>query len=72
MSRTGEKVFGALAIAVGIVLAILAGIEAHIPRVVLLLITLAVIGSVIFYFVVVRPASTGAKRHPRGPDRETE
>ena len=48
MSRTGEKVFGALAIAVGIVLAILAGIEAHIPPVVLLLITLALIGSVIF------------------------
>jgi uncharacterized membrane protein len=72
VSRTGEKVFGVLAIAVGVVLAILAGVGADIPPVVLLLITLAVIGWVIFYFVVVRPASTGAKRPARGPDQETE
>ena len=72
MSRTGEKIFGLLAIAAGVVLAILAGIEADIPPVVLLLITLAVIGWVIFYFVLVRPAATGSKRPARGADQETE
>ena len=72
MSRAGEKVFGALAIAVGIVLAILARVEADIPPVVLLLITLGVIGWVIFYFVVVRPSSTGVKSHSRGANRESE
>ena len=72
MSRTGEKIFGLLAIAAGLVLAILAGVEADIPPVVLLLITLAVIGWVIFYFVVVRPGSTGSRRTTRGTDQETE
>ena len=72
VSRTGEKIFGLLAIAAGVVLAILAGIEADIPPVVLLLITLAVIGWVIFYVVLVRPAATGSKRPARGEDQETE
>ncbi len=72
MSRTGEKVFGALAIVVGLVLATLAGIEAHIHPVALLLITLGVIGWVAFYFVVVRPATTGSKSPRRAPDQETE
>lgn len=72
MSRTEEKIFGLLAIAVGVVLAILAGVEADIPPVILLLITLVVIGWVIFYFVVVRPGSTGSKRPARGADQETE
>ena len=72
MSRTGEKIFGLLAITAGLVLAILAGLEADIPPVVLLLITLAVIGWVIFYFVVVRPAATGSKKPARGVDHESE
>ena len=71
VSRTGEKVFGVLAIAVGIVLATLAGVGADIPPVVLLLITLAVIGWVVFYFLVVRPAS-GVKRPGRSTDQDSE
>jgi drug/metabolite transporter (DMT)-like permease len=72
VSRTGEKIFGLLAIVVGLGLAVLAGVEANIPPVALLLITLGVIGWVAYYFVVVRPASTGEKRPGRSPDRETE
>jgi hypothetical protein len=72
VSRTGEKVFGVLAIVGGLGLAILAGVGANIPPVALILIILAVIGWVIFYFVVVRPAATGSKRPARGADRETE
>ena len=72
MSRTGEKIFGLLAITAGLVLAILAGLEADIPPVVLLLITLAVIGWVIFYFVLVRPAATRSKKPARGADHESE
>ena len=72
MSRTGEKIFGVLAIVVGLILAILAGIEADIPPVALLLITVGVIGWVAYYLFVVRPAATGEKRSSRTPDRETE
>ena len=72
MSRTGERIFGLVAILVGIVLAFLAGIEADIPPVVLILITLAVIGWVAYYLLVVRPSVTGAKRPRRYGDRETE
>jgi hypothetical protein len=72
MSRTGEKVFGLLAIVAGLGLAILAGMEADIPPVVLLLITLGVVGWVAYYFVVVRPTTTGEKRPRRAADRETE
>lgn len=72
MSRTGERVFGLVAIVVGVGLAILAGIEADIPPIVLLLITVMAIGWVAYYFLVVRPASTGPRRPYRGPDREPE
>jgi drug/metabolite transporter (DMT)-like permease len=72
VNRTGEKVFGVLAIVVGVVLTILAGVGANIPPVVLLLITLVVIAWVTYYFVVVRPAATGEKRPNRGAERETE
>ena len=72
MSRTGERIFGLLAIVVGLVLAFLAGIEADIPPVVLVLITVAVIGWVAFYFRVVRPSVTGVKRPRRYGDQETE
>jgi hypothetical protein len=72
MSRTGEKIFGVIAIAVGVLLAILAGIEADIPPVVLVVLTVIVIGWVISYFVFVRPAVTEAKRRPRSFDRGPE
>ena len=72
MSRSGERIFGLLAIAVGLILAFLAGIEADIPPVVLVLITVGVIGWVAYYFLVVRPSITGVKRPRRYGDRETE
>ena len=72
MSRSGERIFGLLAIAVGLILAFLAGIEADIPPVVLYVITVAVLGWVAFYFLVVRPSVTGVKRPRRYGDRETE
>ena len=71
MSRSGERIFGLLAIAVGLILAFLAGIEADIPPVVLVLITVGVIGWVAYYFLVVRPSVTGVKRPRRYGDRET-
>jgi drug/metabolite transporter (DMT)-like permease len=69
---TGEKIFGVLAIVVGLGLAILAGVEANIPPLVLVLLTVGVLGWVAYYFVVVRPSVTGLKRSRRGADRETE
>lgn len=72
MSRTGEKILGVIAIAVGVALAILAGIEADIPPIVLVLLTLLVIGWVLYYFVFVRPAVTGVKRRYRGSDPGAE
>jgi len=61
-----------LAILVGLVLAFLAGVEADIPPVVLILITVAVVAWVVYYFVVVRPSVTGLKGRNRGTDREAE
>ena len=56
----------------GLILAFLAGIEADISPVVLYLITVAVIGWVAYYILVVRPSVTGVKRPRRYGDRETE
>jgi hypothetical protein len=72
VSRTGERILGLIAIAMGLVLAFLAGIEADIPPVVLFLITVAVIGWAVYYFLVVRPSVTGVKRLRRHMDREPE
>jgi hypothetical protein len=72
VSRTGERIFGLLAIVVGLILAFLAGIEADIPPVVLVLITIAVIGWVAYYFLVVRPSVTGVKRPRQRVDQEPE
>ena len=72
MSRTGERIFGLVAIVVGVALAFLAGIEADIHPIVLVLITVGVIGWVVFYFLVVRPSVTGVKRPRRYGDRETK
>jgi hypothetical protein len=75
VSRTGERIFGLVAIVVGLVLAFLAflaGIEADIHPIVLILITVAVIGWVAYYFLVVRPSVTGVKRPRQRPDQETE
>ena len=71
MSRSGERIFGLLAIAVGLILAFLAGIEADIPPAVLVLITVGVIGWVAYYFLVVRPSVTGVKRPRRYGDKGT-
>ena len=70
MTRTGEKIFGVAAIVVGVALAILAAVEADIPPLVLVLITVAVIVWVISYFVVVKPSVSGLKRSRRRPDTE--
>ena len=59
MNRKGERVFGLVAIMVGLVLAFLAGIEADIPAVSLLLITVALSAWVAYYFLLVRPSVTG-------------
>jgi hypothetical protein len=67
VSRSGERIFGLVAMVVGLVLAFLAGIEADIPPIVLILITVGVIGWVAYYFLVVRPSVTGMKR-PRRSD----
>jgi hypothetical protein len=72
VSPTGERIFDLLAIVVGLTLAFLAGIEANIPPVVLILITVAVIGWVAYYSLVVRPSVTGVKRPRRYGDRKTE
>jgi drug/metabolite transporter (DMT)-like permease len=71
VSRRGEKIFGVVAILAGLVLAVLAGVEANIHPLALLLITVGVIAWVAYYFVVVRPSVTGLKRNRR-TDRETE
>ena len=72
MSRTGERIFGLVAIVVGLVLGFLAGIEANIPPLVLILITVGVIGWVAYYFLVLRPSVTGEKRPRRRADQEPE
>jgi drug/metabolite transporter (DMT)-like permease len=71
VSRRGEKIFGVVAILAGLVLAVLAGVEANIHPLALLLITVGVIAWVAYYFVVVRPSVAGPKRNRR-TDRETE
>ena len=72
MSRTGERIFGLVAIIVGLALAFLAGIEADIHPIVLILITVGVIVWVVYYFLVVRPSVTGVKRPRQRADREPE
>ena len=69
MRRTGEKVFGAVAIvaAIGLVAAVIAGVE--VSSVVLILIPLVVIGWSIYHYVVVRPAPWGVKP-PDASDEE--
>jgi hypothetical protein len=59
--RTGEIVFGVLAIVagIGLIAAVIAGIE--VSRIVLILIPLVVIGWSIYHYVVVRPALWGVK-----------
>lgn len=61
MRRTGEKVFGVVAIVagLGLIAAVIAGVE--VSRVVLILIPLVVIGWSIYHYVVIRPAPWGVK-----------
>jgi hypothetical protein len=53
--RTGEKVFGVIAIVAGtgLIAAVIAGVE--VSNVVLILIPLVIIGWSVYYYVVVRP-----------------
>jgi hypothetical protein len=69
--RTGEKVFGVVAIVVGIglIAAVIAGVE--VSNVVLILIPLVVIGWSIYHYVVVRPAPWGVKP-PDASDHDEE
>jgi hypothetical protein len=59
--RTGEKVFGVVAIVagIGLIAAVIAGVE--VSNVVLILIPLVIIGWSIYYYLVVRPAPWGVK-----------
>jgi len=70
MRRTGEIVFGLLAIVAGVGLftAVIAGVQ--VPRIVLILIPLVVIGWSIYHYVVVRPAPWGVKPPDASDDHE--
>jgi hypothetical protein len=72
MRRTGEKVFGVLAIlaGLGIIAAVIAGVR--VPQLVLSLIPLVVIGWAIYHWIVVRPAPTGVERPDASPPHEEE
>jgi hypothetical protein len=69
--RTGEKIFGAVAIVagIGLIAAAIAGVE--VSSVVLILIPLVVIGWSIYHYVVVRPAPWGV-RPPDASDDHVE
>lgn len=71
MRRTGEKVFGVLAIVagIGLIAAVIAGVQ--VSNVVLILIPLVIIGWSIYHYVVVRPAPWGVKP-PDAPDDHEE
>ena len=70
MRRTGEIVFGLLAIVAGLGLftAVIGGVQ--VPRIVLIAIPLVVIGSSIYHYVVVRPAPWGVKPPDASDDHE--
>jgi hypothetical protein len=68
--RTGEKIFGAVAIVagIGLIAAAIAGVE--VSSVVLILIPLVVIGWSIYHYVVVRPAPWGVRPPDASDDHE--
>jgi hypothetical protein len=68
--RTGEKAFGVVAIVagIGLIAAVIAGVD--VPRVVLILIPLVVIGWSIYHYVVIRPAPYGVKPPDASDDHE--
>jgi hypothetical protein len=70
--RTGEKIFGVLAIlvGVGVIAAIASGIE--LPRVVLPAMTLVMIGWGIYHHVVIRPSPYGVKRPEDSPPHDPD
>lgn len=70
MRRTGEKVFGVIAIVAGagLVTAVIAGVE--VSSVILILVPLVVIGWSIYHYVVVRPAPWGVKPSDAFHDHE--
>ena len=68
--RTGEKVFGVVAIVagIGLIAAVIAGLE--VSTVVLILIPLVVMGWSIYHYVIVRPAPWGVKPPDASDDHE--
>jgi hypothetical protein len=68
--RTGEKIFGVVAIVagIGLIAAAIAGVE--VSSVVLILIPLVVIGWSINHYVVVRPAPWGVRPPDASDDHE--
>jgi hypothetical protein len=72
MRGIGEKVFGILAIVVGIGIAVAAAAGVTFGPVVLLLISMMVIGWVAYYWVVIRPAPTSVERPDRSPRHDLE
>ena len=70
MRRTGEKVFGMVAIVagIGLIAAVIAGVE--VSSVVLILIPVVVIGWSIYHYVIVRPAPWGVKPPDASDDHQ--
>jgi hypothetical protein len=68
--RTGEKIFGVVAIVagIGLIAAAIAGVE--VSSVVLILIPLVVICWSIYHYVVVRPAPWGVRPPDASDDHE--
>ena len=70
MRRTGEKVFGGVAIVagIGLIAAMIEGVE--VSNAVLILIPVVVIGWSIYHYVVVRPAPWGVKPPDASDDHQ--
>jgi hypothetical protein len=68
--RAGEKIFGVIAIlvGVGVIVAVASGID--LPAILLPAMAMAVIGWSIYHFVVVRPSPYGVKRPEDSPSHE--
>jgi hypothetical protein len=68
--RTGEKVFGMVAMVagIGLIAAVIAGVE--VSSVVLISIPVVVIGWSIYHYVVIRPAPWGVKPPDASDDHQ--
>jgi hypothetical protein len=68
--RTGETIFGVIAILVGVGVIVAAASGIDLPAILLPAITLAVIGWSIYHYAVVRPSPYGVKRPEDSPSHE--